>query len=109
MEGSLSDFGSNTHATYYVIALLQSAPPALRGVVRSVIRRGTLETQRSQVMTSASNESAWKEYLGMRDDSLPGVLLLDESGHLRWSFNGVFDPDHYNSLKMVTTEALKNR
>jgi len=78
----LTDFGSNPHATYYVIALLENV--------------------------SASDEIVWKRYLGMRDDSLPGVLLLDESGRPRWSYSGVYDPEHYRALKMMITAALED-
>ena len=73
-----------------------------------MIRRGTLVSQRSQVVTSASDEIVWKRYLGMRDDSLPGVLLLDESGRPRWSYSGVYDPEHYRALKMMITAALED-
>jgi hypothetical protein len=45
----------------------------------------------------------------MRDDSLPSVLLLDESGRLRWSHNGNFDPDRYQALKTATAAALDHR
>ena len=41
-------------------------------------------------------------YLEIKDDSLPAVLLLDQGGHVGWSYNGVFDPDHYRDLKTAT-------
>lgn len=105
----VADFGSNPHATYYVAALLQSVPSPFRGAIRSGMRRGTPDAARSHVVTAASDEAAWKQYLDMRDDSLPSVLLLDESGHLRWSYNGIFDPDHYHALKVATAAALESR
>lgn len=105
----VADFGSNPHATYYVAALLQNVPSPFRGVIRSGMRGGTPEAARSHVLTSASDEAAWKQYLDMRDDSLPSVLLLDESGHFRWSYNGAFDADRYQSLKTAASAALEHR
>lgn len=40
------------------------------------------------------------------DDSLPCVLLLDDTSHLRWSYNGVFDPGHYRALQKAAAAAL---
>ena len=102
----VADFGSNPYATYYVAALLQSVPSPFRGVIRSGMRSGTPDAARSHVLTSASDEGAWKQYLDMSNDSLPSILLLDESGHLRWSYNGILDTEHYQALKIATAAAL---
>lgn len=103
-----ADFGSNQQTCYYVAALLQRVPATFRGVIRAGMRSGTPATGRAHVLTSASDEAVWKNYLDMKDDSLPSVLLLDETGHLQWSYNGTFDQDHYQSLKIATTAALEH-
>ncbi len=108
-EHFVADFGSNPHVSYYVAALLQSAPAIFRGVIRAGMRNGTPVSERPQVLTSGSDEAAWKKYLAISEYSLPGVLLLDETGHLQWSYNGKFDPEHYESLKTATTAALQHR
>jgi hypothetical protein len=101
-----ADFGSNPHVAYYSAALLESAPGLIRGMIRGSMRHGTPVAQRSHVVTSSSDEAAWKKYLDIRDDSLPAVVLLDRSGHVRWSYNGLFDADHYRDLKTATAAAL---
>ena len=101
-----AEFASNPRVTYYVAALLQSAPALFRGMIRAGIRSGTPVARRGHVLTSASDEAAWKKYLDVSDDSLPCVLLLDETSHLRWSYNGVFDPDHYRALEKAAMVAL---
>lgn len=108
-ERFAADFGSDSHVTYYVAALLQSAPPFIRGMIRSGMRKGTPAAVQSHVLTTATDEAAWKKYLDSKDDSLPAVLLLDQTGHLRWSYNGVFDPDHYRDLKTATIATLDSR
>jgi hypothetical protein len=105
----LADFASNPRATYYVAALLQSAPSLVRGMIRSAMRGGTPEPQRDHVLTSSSDEAAWKKYLDIHDDSLPAILLLDESGHALWSYRGEFDAAHYDALKNAANEALGRR
>jgi hypothetical protein len=98
-EHFAADFALDPQVTYYVAAMLQGAPSFLRGLIRSGIRKGTPAAAQSQVLTSATDEEAWKQYLQMKDDSLPSVLLLDQSGHVRWSYDGAFDPNHYEELK----------
>ncbi|MBV9497810.1 MAG: hypothetical protein JO138_00405 [Acidobacteriaceae bacterium] len=105
----VADFGPNPHATYYVAALLQRVPAPFRAVIRAGMRGGTPDAARSHVLTSASDEDAWKGYLGMRNDSLPGILLLDESGRTLWSHIGVFDPREYAQLKAAAGTALEHR
>jgi hypothetical protein len=65
------------------------------------MRSGTPNAARSHVLTSVPDEDAWRNYLNMGDDNLPGVLLLDESGRVLWSHVGVFDPNEYEHLKTV--------
>jgi hypothetical protein len=103
-----ADFGSNQQTCYYVAALLQNVPAVFRGVIRAGMRGGTPAPGRAHVLTSASDEVAWKKYLDMKDDSLPSVLLLDETGRLQWRYNGAFDQDHYQSLRIATTAALEH-
>jgi hypothetical protein len=105
----VADFGSNPNATYYVAALLQAAPAPFRAMIRSGMRSGTAVAAQGHTLTSTSDNDAWKTYLNMRDDALPGVLLLDSSGRARWSYNGVFDPSRYQALKEVTEAILEGR
>lgn len=105
----LADFGSEPRATYYVAALLQSAPSLVRGMIRSAMRGGTPEAQRDHVLTSSTDEAAWKKYLDIHDDSLPVILLLDASGHALWSYSGEFDAAQYDALKHAIDEALARR
>jgi hypothetical protein len=105
----VADFGSNPNATYYVAALLQGVPGPFRGMIRAGMRGGTPAAAQGHVLTSTSDNDAWKKYLNMRDDALPCVLLLDRSGHARWSINGVFDPGQYQALKQAIEALLEGR
>jgi hypothetical protein len=105
----VADFGSNPDVTYYVAALLERVPTVFRGIIRTGMRGGTPIGERAHVLTSGSDEAAWRKYLNISDDTLPSALLLDESGRARWSHNGVFDSDQYQALKIATTTALEHR
>jgi hypothetical protein len=102
----IADFGTNPHATYYVAALLQRVPAAFRGVIRTGMRSGTPDAARSHVVISASDEDAWKNYLEMRDDNLPGIVLLDQAGHVLWRHVGLFDAHKYEALRAAATNEL---
>jgi hypothetical protein len=104
-----ADFGSNPNATYYVAALLQGVPGPFRGMIRSGMRSGTPVAAQGHVLTSTSDNDLWKKYLNMRDDALPSVILLDGSGHARWSANGIFDPGQYQTLKQAVEALLARR
>jgi hypothetical protein len=105
----VTDFGSNQNACYYVAALLQSAPAPIRGLIRSGMRAGTPVAAQAHVLTSASDDEAWKKYMNIRDNTLPCVLLLDESGHARWSYTGSFDSNRYEDLKKAASALLSGR
>ena len=104
-----ADFGLNPNASYYVAALLQAVPAPFRGIIRSGMRGGTPAAGQSHVLTSASDEAAWKKYLEIRDDTLPSVLLLDDHGRACWSYNGVFDVNRYQALKEAAEALLRGR
>ena len=108
-ERFAADFASDPHVTYYVAAMLQGAPSFIRGMIRSGIRKGTPAAAQSHVLTSGTDEASWRQYLEVKDDSLPAVLLLDQTGHARWSCDGVFDPDHYRELKAATIATRDRR
>jgi len=105
-ERFVADFGSEPDPTYYVAAMIGGAPSLVRGMIRSGMRSGTPPSARAHVLTSAADETEWKKYLDVKDDSVPFVLLLDKTSHLRWSYSGTFDAGQYQALKNAVAAAL---
>jgi hypothetical protein len=77
-------------------------------MIKAGMRSGTPPAARGHVLVSVTDEALWKKYLDLRDDKLPAVLLLDGSGHVRWNYNGVFEPGRYSALKATTTDLLQH-
>ena len=70
------------------IAELESAPAFVRGMIRSSMRKGTPQPllERSLVMTK--DEKAWRGALGVKQENLPVVVLLDAMGRVLWTYEG---------------------
>ena len=102
----LADFPPDPRLTYYTVALLERAPSLLRGMIRAGMRRSTPLAERAHVVTAMVDESAWINYMKLKDDRLPAVLLLDQTGRLSWFYIGSFDSSHYASLKTAAKAAL---
>lgn len=100
------DFGSNPRVTSYAVAMLQDAPSLLRGMIKAGMRSGTPPARRSHFVVCTSNEQAWKQFTGMSDDKWPFLVLLDGSGHVRWTHGGLFAESQYAALKAAVAEAL---
>ena len=73
----LADFPPDPRLTYYTVALLERAPSLLRGMIRAGMRRSTALADRAHVLTAMVDEAAWINYLKLKDQRLPAVLLLD--------------------------------
>ncbi len=91
------------------IANLEGAPGLVRGMIRSSMRKGTPQPllQKSVIMTK--DEKVWKQAVGAKQDNLPVVAILDGSGHLLWTYEGLFGEEPYRDLKarIETVNAFK--
>ncbi len=81
------------------IANLESAPGLVRGMIRSSMRKGTPPAQIEHSLVMTKDEQAWKRTLGVRDDKLPFVVLLDAAGKAVWTYEGPPGDPAYRELK----------
>jgi hypothetical protein len=103
----LGDFGADPRVACYTAALLEEAPSLIRGMIKAGMRSGTPPAARGHVVVSISGEAVWKKYLNLRDDKLPGLVLLDGSGRVRWSYNGILEPGRYSALQAAAKDLLQ--
>lgn len=81
------------------VANLEGAPGLVRGMIRSGMRKGTPQPllERSLIMTK--DEKAWKHALESKHDNLPVVVLLDATGRVLWTYEGLVGDEPYRELK----------
>jgi hypothetical protein len=102
----VQDYPQDDKATSYSVAMLEDVPSLFRGMVRSGIKRGIPAALRSRFVTVVKDEAQWKQYVGVKEDKDPYLLLLDRSGHVSWKYQGRFDQKIYDILKTKIAELI---
>jgi ATP10 protein len=103
----IQDYPQDDKATSYSIAMLEDVPGLFRGMVRSGIKRSIPAALRRRFITVVKDEAQWKQYIGMKEEKDPYLLLLDTSGRVSWKHQGSFDQKIYDTLKTKITELIK--
>ena len=99
------DFSGDAHFTSYTVAVLEDAPALFRKMIKAGIRSGTPTPKRDYVITTESGEASLKRFLGVSDNNIPYLLLLDGTGRVCWSGQGTFEEHQYEALRT----AIKDR
>ncbi len=81
------------------VANLEGAPSLLRGMIRGSMRKGLTQPLLERSLVLTKNEKAWRAALGIRQEKLPAVVLLDAAGRLLWRHEGLFGDEMYRELK----------
>jgi hypothetical protein len=81
------------------IANLEGAPGLVRGMIRSIMRKGTPQPLLERSLILTKDEKAWKRAVGSKQDNLPVVVLLDGKGQILWTHEGPFGDEPYRELK----------
>ncbi len=81
------------------VANLEKAPAMVRGMIRGGMRKGTPASQLDHSLIMTKDEQIWRQALGVKQDNLPVVVLLDSSGQIFWKYEGVFSDEAYQQLK----------
>jgi hypothetical protein len=102
----LKDYPQDDKVTSYAIAMLEDVPSLLRGMVRGGIKRGVPLSMRPRFLTVNQDETQWKQYVGLKDDKLPYLIMFDGNGQVQWIHHGAFDPAVYRELKVRIAELL---
>jgi len=81
------------------IADLEAAPSLVRGMIRGSMRKGTPQPllKRSLIMTK--DDEAWRAALGVKQENLPVVVLLDAAGKVVWTHEGLYDDETAAEVK----------
>lgn len=74
-------------------AVIEAAPRLIRPLIRSSMRKASPAPFHSRFLCITSGEKALRHVLGIRDDRLPLVTLLDAQGTIVWRHAGPYDAD----------------
>jgi ATP10 protein len=103
----VKDFPDDTKATSYSVAMLGDAPGFVRGMIRSAMRRGTVQPLRARTVTVTSDSKPWKQRLNLSNDKDVYLLLLNKQGQIAWMQHGDFDPKVYADLSAAAERLAK--
>ena len=81
------------------IANLEKAPAMVRGMIRGSMRKGTPAARLDHSLIMTKDEKLWRQALGVKEDNLPVVVLVDPSGQIVWTYEGVLSDEAYEQLK----------
>jgi hypothetical protein len=100
------DYPQEDKVTSYAIAMLEDVPSLLRGMVRGGIKRGVPLSMRRRFLTVTQDENQWKQYVGLKNDKDPYLVLVDCNSQVQWIHHGAFDPTVYGDLKVRIAELV---
>jgi hypothetical protein len=87
-----------SQSTCYQIVMLQKAPGFVRGIIHAAMRRQTPEPWQPYTVILTADESAWRAWFGVKDDSQPWIVALSANGRIVWRGHGGY-ADAAASLK----------
>jgi hypothetical protein len=92
------DFGKDPRVTFYEIPMIGGMARLGKWFIDSGMRRGTPKADHENVITVYGGIDPWKQRLGVRDESVAYLILLDASGTVVWRDAGTFDRAKYQLL-----------
>ncbi|HEY1262406.1 MAG TPA: hypothetical protein VGF06_02720 [Terriglobales bacterium] len=84
----------------YQIAMLESAPRLIRGLIVHGIRGGVPQGAQDRFLPLFEDENQWKQVAGFTrsDEKDAYLLLVDPDGTVRWRGHGPYSETLYNQL-----------
>lgn len=72
----------------YSMAMLESAPGFVRGMIKSSMRKGATAGEQDHFVILTQDDKLWRSYFGVTNDKDPYVVLIDANGQIRWHGHG---------------------
>ena len=101
------EFAQNPDVISYSLIFLESVPRLFRGFVISGIKKGMPETKYAQAIRITKGEKLWKERMGVSNDDVAQLILLDRAGKIIWMHGGQFNNEDFSHLKDQIQLAIK--
>jgi hypothetical protein len=87
------------HLPIYTAIFLESVPRMFRAIAVSGIRSGMPPVILDQTLLLYQQQNSWEQRLHVKDESYACVLVLDQSGRIRWITLGPFSDSLYLRLR----------
>lgn len=87
------------HLAIYTAIFLESVPRMFRSIAVSGIRSGMPPAMLDQTLLLYQQQTSWEQRLHVKDESYACVLVLDQSGRIRWISLGPFADSLYLRLR----------
>ncbi|MGC1870206.1 MAG: hypothetical protein WA700_04540 [Acidobacteriaceae bacterium] len=97
-ERLAKDFPETVSA--YGVIQLESAPKIFRRLAISGIKSSMPVSVQDRTIVLYRDEQLWRQRLAVNDESRAYVILLDQSGTIRWVNSAVFSDRTYGMLKV---------
>lgn len=81
------------------IAMLEKAPRLVRGLIRRGMRGDMPTNLHARTILLYQGDAEWRQRLGIGNDRLPIVVVLDAQGRIAAQYAGNFDESQYQKLR----------
>ncbi|MGB8478239.1 MAG: hypothetical protein WCE63_05280 [Acidobacteriaceae bacterium] len=105
-EHLAKNFPDNVSA--YGVIQLESAPKIFRRLAISGIKSSMPVSVQNRTIVLYRDENLWRQRLTVEDESRAYVVLLDQSGTIRWINSGAFSDSTYGMLKAKLAALLQS-
>ena len=103
------DFGDNPQVTFYEVPMIGGMARLGKWFIDGGMRKGTSREDHEHVITVYGGTDRWKQRLGFQSPNAAYLILLDQSGTVRWLYRGQFDAEAYAMLSHQVAELLEWR
>jgi predicted transcriptional regulator len=69
------------------------------------MRKGTPQPLLKRSLIITKDDKAWRAALGVKQENLPVVVLLDSAGKVLWTHEGLYDDEAVGELKRRLLDA----
>lgn len=101
------DFDKASEVTFYEIPMIGGMARMAKWFIDSGMRRGTPKSDQENVVTVYGGTGQWKERLGVTDEKLAYLVLIDQKGNVVWRHGGPFEEGQYNALSEQVRRLLQ--
>jgi predicted transcriptional regulator len=96
---SSQEFAQNSNVISYSLIFLESVPRLFRGFVISGIKKGIPQEKHKEAILITKDEKIWKERIGVSNDDVTYLILLDRDGKILWMHSHEFNDEDFSHLK----------